>query len=273
MNYRYFFYAAIAVIAVFIGGILLFGGASDAPNSEILVQISDSPVPESKTSVSQSEIDQKRKEGEAVARARYPDRSDVPGDMESLEKYGLSLLALFQTYDQKLASAVILVSGSGAYRYSVGEYIVDEVYLQAILPDRVLLRHEGGIESLELDALSPKELAPELSAPVATEPLIDNQEQFLTEGQRQRLAFLKHVDLHPVSEGLPAGYIVGDKFPEEASKKTGILPGDVVLSVNGYPVGDEASDILVWGSFQESGKAALIVQREGAQVIIDYPGR
>lgn len=191
-----------------------------------------------------------------------------PEPASPLPKPGLPLrlLALFQTYDQAQASAVILHPDIGAYRYHVGDEIDRTRTLAAILPDRILVREGDSIEVFHLEPLS-----------VAFAEQLENEDENavlsmpLSEAEQKKQNILKHFDLYPVSDSVPAGYIVGDKFPEDAAKSTGVKPGDVLVSVNGYPVGEDNSDYLAWISFQTTQKASVVISRDGKEFVIYYP--
>ena len=178
----------------------------------------------------------------------------------------LRLLALFQTYDQSQATAVILHPDIGAYRYHVGEEIDRGRILAAILPDRILVREGRDITVLHLEPLS---VMPGESTEENSDDVIANIP--LSEAEQKKQNILKHFDLYPVSDSTASGYIIGDKFPEDAAKSTGVKPGDVLISVNGYPVGEENSDYLAWISFQTTQKASVVVSRDGKEFVIYYP--
>lgn len=182
----------------------------------------------------------------------------------------MRLLALFQAYHTGLASAVVHVQGMGAYRYRTGDEVQPGVTLGAILPDRVLLRTAGGVEALHLQAM--RRLSDENmeEPPEKTEgPVVagEDEEQIDSEAMK----FLTRLDLYPINETAPEGYLVGNGFPPEATEQTGIKPGDIIVSVNGYPVGEASSDYLVWLSFRSTHKAAVLVRNEERDFFIYYP--
>src|SRR5690606_2726848 len=129
----------------------------------------------------------------------------------------------------------------GAYRYHVGDEIDNGRELAAILPDRILVKVGEDRQVFHLEPLSVGAAGQEGSA--YQDSALDMP---LSEAEQKKQNILKHFDLHPVSDSMPAGYIIGDKFPEETAKSTGVQPGDVLISVNGYPVGEDSSDYLAW---------------------------
>ena len=79
---------------------------------------------------------------------------------------------------------------------------------------------------------------------------------------------LEKYGLEPVSEGA-TGYIV-TKDAKDLIEKFGLNPGDIVLSVNGYPIGDNSSDTLAVKSFQDSGAASVVINQGGSLTTIEY---
>lgn len=223
---------------------------------------SDAPVSDKKSIISDSLLSHIAEDH--LDKPSEPERSAL---INPLPRPGapLRLLALFQTYDQARASAVILHPDIGAYRYHVGEEIDRGRILAAILPDRILVKASGDIDVFYLEPLSV----------VVAEEDADNHEDAVTvplsEAEQKKRNILKHFDLHPVSESLPSGYIIGDKFPEDATNRTGVKPGDILISVNGYPVGEDNSDYLAWLSFQTTQKASVVISRDGEEFVIYYP--
>lgn len=194
---------------------------------------------------------------------------------EEREVSGVELMALFQTHNQLIASAVIFIEGYGAYRFKVGEYVAQNIHLLAILPDRVLIRlSDGDIDAVYLKALEQgriNSVADELPKESSLVISDEETEVELSTAQIRRKAFLQQVDLHPVTAGTASGYIVGDRFPEDAVKSTGITAGDVIVSVNGYPVGEEVSDVLAWHSVSSTESAVVVVRRAGQEFTVYYP--
>nr|WP_306799408.1 type II secretion system protein N [Alcanivorax quisquiliarum] len=182
----------------------------------------------------------------------------------------MRLLALFQAYHTGLASAVVHVAGLGAYRYRAGDEIQPGVRLGAILPDRVLLQTPAGPQALHLQPLRRRVDDSEPQQDQEPPALADDaepEEQMDSEAMK----FLARLDLYAVSETLPEGYLVGSDFPPEATEQTGIKPGDIIVSVNGYPVGEASSDYLVWLSFRSTHKAAVLVRNEEGEFFVYYP--
>lgn len=226
---------------------------------------------------------EKSVDNEKLWKGKFSDISHpsvVPGELPETvvaaasipEAEDMRLLALFQAYHTGLASAVVYVAGLGAYRYRAGDEIQTGVKLAAILPDRVLLQTASGAQALYLQPL--RRLADDLELQHDQATNLTSLEEGTEADKKmdsEAVKFLARLDLYPVSETLPEGYLVGSGFPPEGTEQTGIKPGDIIVSVNGYPVGEASSDYLVWLSFRSTHKAAVLVRNEEGEFFVHYP--
>ena len=188
-----------------------------------------------------------------------------------LELIGRRLLATFQVDDVELASAVIYTEGYGAYRYRVGGDIPEGALLLAIEPASVLIEQDGQVFSLSMDLAGTPSLDPEEGSNTSEADAEDSEPEYFSRFSEEAKKFIDQFDLRPVRENFPEGYIIGDKFTELGVDYLGIQPGDIVLSVNGYPVGEYESDYLVWLSFRSTQKASVVIRGEQGEFTIHYP--
>ena len=72
---------------------------------------------------------------------------------------------------------------------------------------------------------------------------------------------LSKLGIAPVAEGASSGYRVGGLADSPYLSQTGLQPGDVILSVNGRPVGDIRQDRMEIDNVLAQGSARLEVQR------------
>jgi len=84
-----------------------------------------------------------------------------------------------------------------------------------------------------------------------------------------REKFLKTTELEPITEGRDNGYMV-KTGKNNIVKKFNLKKGDVILSLNGYPLGTEFSDLSAYKSFKETGTAQLQISRQGKTFTITY---
>jgi hypothetical protein len=204
-----------------------------------------------------------------AARAPAPDK-EAPRALlprETVDADSLALLAVFEAHSP-LAAAVIHTEGHGAHRYNVGETLPEGGVLAAIRPTEVIIEDQGRQITLRLalrgggraevaDADKNEASAEDDDGPKMPQRVLD---------------LLEKLDLTPVSESSPQGYRVGEDFPESGTKEVGVKPGDTIVAINGYPVGEYHSDYLVWLSFKDTQKASVLVQtEEGRQFSFHYP--
>ncbi|MBF5054615.1 hypothetical protein ISO4_03217 [Alcanivorax venustensis ISO4] len=204
-----------------------------------------------------------------VARAPAP-HTEAPAALlqrETVDTDSLALLAVFQAHSP-LAAAVIHTEGHGAHRYNVGETLPEGGLLAAIRPTEVIIEDQGRQITLRLalrgggraeiaDADKDEASAEDDDGPKVPQRVLD---------------FLEKFDLTPVSESSPQGYRVGEDFPESGTQEVGVKPGDTIVTINGYPVGEYHSDYLVWLSFKDTQKASVQVRSEdGKQFSFHYP--
>jgi general secretion pathway protein C len=74
-------------------------------------------------------------------------------------------------------------------------------------------------------------------------------------------AALSGLGIAPVSQGASSGYRLGNLADSPYLSQTGLQPGDVILSVNGRPVGDISRDKMEIDNVLAQGSARLEVQR------------
>ena len=199
-----------------------------------------------------------------VSRSEKAPSSLVPKD--AVDADSLTLLAIFQAHSP-LASAVIHTEGNGAHRYNIGETLPEGGVLAAIRPTEVTIHDRGRQITLRMALMggggrtqtddADDETARDDDGPKMPQHVVD---------------FLEKFDLTPVSEGSPEGYRVGEDFPESGTEEVGVKPGDTIVAINGYPVGEYHSDYLVWLSFKDTRRASVLVQNEdGGQFSFHFP--
>lgn len=176
----------------------------------------------------------------------------------------LKLLAVFQAYSP-LASAVVHSEGHGAHRYRVGEALPEGGVLAAIQPTEVIVYTDGRQITLRMALMGG-------SRPTDVIDTAPAQNDDRPTMPWRVVDFLNKMDLTPISEDSPEGYRVGDGFPEWGTEEVGVRPGDTIVAVNGYPVGEYHNDYLVWLSFKNRYRASVLVRNEeGEQFTFHFP--
>lgn len=211
----------------------------------------------------------------------------------------LQLLGIFSTGDDRLAGAVIAERGKEGDLFRIGTAVPGGATLEKVEADRVLLRRRGQLETLRFDA-APAEGAGAQANAVAELPKegLDISGGF--RGLRDRLmqqadpgggadaaagnratvenlmADLKgNPDKVLGDLGLKAagggGYAVGEGPSSDAMRSIGLRPGDVVLSVNGKPLGHIQNDARMIDEVKASGEARVEIRRGSQTFTVNYP--
>ena len=81
---------------------------------------------------------------------------------------------------------------------------------------------------------------------------------------------LNEVGITPVSSGESKGYRVGDNA-QAIIKQAGLQAGDVILSVNGRPVGVAANDSALMQQVMASSRVRVEVQRGTRRFFLTVP--
>ncbi len=187
---------------------------------------------------------------------------------EGTDADSLTLLAVFQAHSP-LAAAVIHTEGHGAHRYHVGEALPEGGVLAAIRPTEVIVYDNGRRITLRMALMGGGGRA-EIADADEDEAPADNDDG--PKMPQHVLDFLNKFDLTPVNEDSPEGYRVGEDFPESGTEEVGVKPGDTIVAINGYPVGEYHSDYLVWLSFKDTRRASVLVRtEEGEQFSFHFP--
>lgn len=164
------------------------------------------------------------------------------------------------------AIAIIQMSDKQARSFVPGDTIIDGVTLDRVLPDRVLLRKGGALETLMMESNS--DTLAVLSLP--------GQDGMVEGGLRPSVvsqspatidaALLASLDVSPVlRDGILTGYRITTPGATSALSGTGLESGDIITQLDGRPV----TEIEIQSFTQRLSNAAelsLTVQRNGASV-------
>jgi len=203
----------------------------------------------------------------------------------------LELRGVFMAEDNGISAAIIAQRGRPGQLYNVGQSIAGSATLEQVLADHVILRRAGVAETLhfpkpgqnqgfvaptptEPDAPAdmpyeepPSDVEPyesiEEPAPGGTDeqPLDDAVSAYRERLDRDPEAALQSLGMTPVSAGSASGYRIDSLAASPYLGQTGLQPGDVILSVNGRPVGDLSQDRLEIDNVLAQGSARIEVQR------------
>ena len=184
----------------------------------------------------------------------------------------LELVGVFQADDANESAAIVAQKGKPGILYKVGEVMPGSAKLLEVFPDHIVLSRAGVREVLRFpktagafEAQDNPQAAQIVSAqinqgpPQSAKDFVDRYRQQL---ESQPEAVLDQLGLQPVKAGANEGYKLGNNLAQSPYlSQTGLQPGDVILSVNGRPIGDVQQDRMEMDNILTQGSARIEVQR------------
>ena len=189
------------------------------------------------------------------------------------------------------SAAIVAQKGKPGILYAIGRTLPGNAELVEVHSDHIVLRRGGVQETLTFPEVASQLVAdfgdqPSAGARTSASPNPGignfsqgsqsqpratgsqspaNAREFVS-SYRERIAndpqsTLSELGIAPVAQGTSSGYRLGNLADSPYLSQTGLQPGDVVLSVNGRPVGDIASDKMEIDNVLAQGSARLEVQR------------
>lgn len=202
----------------------------------------------------------------AAALALAPFGKASPTEAAQATSMPLELKGVVAAVPASLSTAFIAVSGQPATAFQVGE-AVNGATIQAILRDRVILSVGGRNEFL---AFPDPTLTPaQRQAAAAQAPQPGSAAPGGTVAPAPppppagSAALLQRFDASPVN----GGYRIGDNGPP------GMVPGDIIQSVNGTSLSDQTAAQAAFAAAQSSGSAQIQILRDGKRLTLTVPLR
>lgn len=204
--------------------------------------------------------------------ALAPFGKPAAGEASQPTSLPLELKGVFAANPASLSVAYIAVSGQAALPFRIGEN-AGGATVQGILRDRVILDNGGTIEFLAFPdpTLSPAQRAaaaaadpnqPAATAPATAQPASAPPPPAANPAQ-STAAILQRFNATPAD----GGYKIGANGPP------GLLPGDVLMSVNGSPLSDPNAAAAAYAAAQSSGSASVQLMRDGKRLTLTVPLR
>ena len=175
--------------------------------------------------------------------------------------------------------AIIAADSSPAKVYAQGAALPYGASLQRVLSDGVLLDTSAGTQSLALikhadgadnadaglaPAPEPATLANAPRPPGMHAPMPESAGAPLPRGPLQ---------VGDIANGMPierqghlAGYVLSPGANAQAFARLGLRPGDVLVSINGQPLGDAALSSVQLREALQQGNAQIVVERNGQTI-------
>lgn len=177
--------------------------------------------------------------------------------------------------------ALISANGQPQEPFAVGQTITESAVLQAVYPDRVVIRRNGALESLLLEGA-------DNSQPPLDVAMFDvSQTGGVSSGEvvretganqytvaRDQLAaqmrtpdFLKQATLVPSRGG---GFLVRQIQPGSLYEKLGMRAGDIIKSVNGQPINTAEDAIRLYQQMSSISSVQMEITRGGKSESLYY---
>ncbi len=210
--------------------------------------------------------------------------SDMATQITEETRLPLQLQGVFVAEEvEEESAAIVAQKGKPGIRYRLGDKIPGNAVLVAVFADHIILRRAGSREKLTFPTNDNQfQIEPDQDANVAPNrqkfvrrPLANTAsgEQSAVQSAREFVAAhqarmeadprqaLNDLGIKPVSPDSAAGYELGNLAQSPYLSQTGLQSGDVILSVNGRPVGDLQADRLEIANILAQGSARLEIQR------------
>ncbi len=232
--------------------------------------------------------------GEAGAQAPVV-KDDEPAKITTLP---LELQSVFVSDVPEESAAIVAQKGKAGLLYKVGEKLPGNAELVEVASDRVLLRRAGVRETLlfpksksqfQIEAIDAepgnRNLEPADNGIVYGSGEGDNGSDLATSVDESSDAQDQALDIEDYKDRLTedaegtlddlgietadgGGYRIGNLAQSTLLRSTGLQSGDVILSVNGRPIGDVQQDKLQLHNILAQGSARIEVQRGSRRFFI-----
>ena len=185
-------------------------------------------------------------------------------------KLSLVLVGVFVADEADASSALIARSGQQPKLYNVGDKLPGGAELLAVHPDRAVIRRGGARELVRF--AEPRSIAVTTSststrnqrsdaagAVFREQSIAQTIDEYRAEIDENPTGALERLGVEPVARGQALGYTLGSQPLLLA--RTGLKTGDVIMSINGRPVGNVEQDRLELDNIVAQGTARLEVKR------------
>ncbi len=162
--------------------------------------------------------------------------AQAPETMLNLQLFGIRA-----GRDAGPGSAIVATPDNVQGVFTVGQEIMSGVRLEQILPDRIVIRRNGVTETLSFDRTSTLQaVAVSLPAALSQAPSSTDEEPLrrLDVDMKTLASALRFT---PIERGGARGLLLESSADPSVLDQSGLAPGDLLLSVNGTPIGDVAA--------------------------------
>ena len=236
-----------------------------------------------------------------------PEALSVPKAIDApATKLNLELQGVFISDVDTLSTAIIAEKNKSGELYQIGDRLPGNATLAAVHHEHVLIRRGTRMEKLMFSdskfqltstRSDSRSTRPSLTGPTgeynrqtdiekirdrirrkSTGPAMERGSTSARQSMqryKERLTkdpsgTLSELGISPVEEGQSKGYRVGDQAGSTL-KQSGLQPGDVILSVNGRPIGVAANDSALMEQVMASSRVRVEVQRGSRRFYLTVP--
>lgn len=198
-------------------------------------------------------------------------------------RLNMVLKGVFVSENADNSSALIAIDNKPEQNFHIGDELPGSGTLAGIFSDHIVLERAGGNESLSFpDAKKPDAAAVGKSGAASPFILLPNPKEEAPDAgtriseYRDKLAadpekFLTGNGLEPVSTKAAKGYRLAQKISGSRLSEAGMEVGDVLLSINGYRLGNLEADKAFLQSMPDTDKIRLTIQRGSRKITLQYP--
>jgi general secretion pathway protein C len=192
--------------------------------------------------------------------------ASAPGDMDPSDapatQMSLVLVGTIAMADPAQGLAFIGDSAQDAKVYTVGRTITGGTKLHSVYPDRVILDRSGKLEALLLPKQFQGSGVMPRTASAGSAPMLGDQIRELA--QRNPTAITDIMRPQPVfANGQQRGYRVYPGRNRQQFARLGLMPGDLVTSINGAPLDDPARGMEILQSMNSATDVTVTIERNG----------
>ena len=213
-------------------------------------------------------------------------------------RLNLELQGVFTNNNPDLSSAIIAERGKNGELFGIGDRVPGNAFLHAVEQNHVLIKRGTRLEKLlfpkqRLNITSANQRSTSSrgaskarsstrtirpSGGTSTPSGGSEVSAASAAGNSSRDKMLRNPEqairdfgFEPVAPGRASGYRVGTNASNSAVASAGLQPGDVVISVNGMPVGVAMNDARLFDQVRSAGRARVEVEREGRRFFLTVP--
>jgi general secretion pathway protein C len=222
--------------------------------------------------------------------------ADAPASLDDSPpdtRLRLTLEGVFHSADADQSAAIVAEQGRPGKLYVIGESLPGNAVLTEVFEDRIVFRRGASYETLRFSEETPllRGETPVSAATASGQPTVSRQDRPNRANPIKRLSAgagtsdtadrsldevvadyrdrlesdpegtLNNLGLQPISTGAAEGYRLGNLAQSPYLSGTGLQSGDIILSVNGNPVGNVSQDQMQIDNIMAQGSARLEVQR------------